>query len=191
VRFLIALDSRLMYFCTKVAHAFQRLTGRTNFFIAKIGITMGAVAFTIGVTNYFRQVLPHKGYLVSVIIGLIALVVMTFDMMALDRADEQSQPSTERVMIPGITGRSRLWMRLAWFYFVCSDTIVLITAFVSLGVTLPWILEIAHSAGLSYGLFIFYYFIAVEPLKPQKGKIREWIESLSSSPALAPAESRN
>lgn len=183
------LDNWMLGLCTKFAHWFQRLTGRTNYFIAKIGLIIATFTVTLDVMNYFHPVTSHKVSLPLTILGAIILLSIPFDAMALDKADEHSQLSKEKVGFRRLTNRSTFIIRFLWLYFSTFDTIRAVATFKP---TLMGFVETAYIVCMSYGFLIFYYFIAVEPLPPQKSKVRQWAEKFSFgllSPA--PAEAKN
>jgi hypothetical protein len=69
-----------------------------------------------------------------------------------------------------------LW-RFLWLNFLVLD----ISIFLRSGLihSRYWFLEFVVSVFFSFGLNIFYYFVAVDPLPPGKSKMRVWIESFT------------
>ena len=181
MKLLKKVDNYLLLKCTSFAHAFQVLTGRTNFFIAKMGIILSAVSLLFAIIHIARSSKMGDwgvwAFLIPVCIFL--LVSMSFDALGTDEADREAQNSTVRSMIPRITGRSSLFSRMLWLIVGVDDTrkAILNYFFHSFGMS-----EVIMWVGFSYGLAIFYYFIEVEPRRPQKSLIKKWIDSVLGHP---------
>ncbi len=177
--FLHKVDDALLGLCTRVAHAFQMLTGKTNFFIAKVGITIAAATVVLDIGNHFYPILHREDSGVMIAFGLMIIPFFYQDAMHLDEVD-RSHLSEERVAVKGHTDRSSFLKRIVWLFFSGSDTLYVF-------LMLYWIkdyklIDSLDSLGYTYGVCIFYYFAAVEPLRPQKSKIRQWVEKFSSAP---------
>ncbi|MDB5194706.1 MAG: hypothetical protein JWN50_720 [Parcubacteria group bacterium] len=160
-----AIDAMVLRFCTKVAHAFQLLTGRTNFFIAKLGVLIASIAVTLGIANYFHPLPHHPKSKLEMIFCILYMPVLISRALGLDEADRARSTSAEKTAIPGITNGSSFGVRATWLYFALWDTFSIIYQMQSPVYT---IVDALWDVSLSYGLMIFYYFIAVEPLRPPK-----------------------
>jgi hypothetical protein len=174
------LDERVLRLCTQFAHWFQRLTGRTNYFLAKIGVTMAAVSLLILIANYYFKFLPV--FILSpswLLLGIVMITSLLHDAYCLDKSEKAAQLSTERVRDPLMLSSSPA-MRL-----LCLFPSILCT-------TMSWILFIRHPIwevfmmvavimGLINGATIFLYFTAVDPLPPGTSKVRQWIAGIASA----------
>lgn len=171
------VDDAVLDFCTKVAHSFQRLTGRTNFFIAKIGITMASISVVINIMNYFHQILYDEGSMFWLVFSIIVLLSMFVLGSFLDKADELSQLSGERVKFPETSVPFRSCAaRLMWILFSCTSTLYTADMFFEHRFG---IIDVVERIFLPYGALVYSYFIAVDPLPPLKSKIRQWMEKFS------------
>ena len=172
MRFFVAIDELMISLCTKISHSFQQLTGQTNFFIAKFGVLMATFNVITQIANYFHQILQRKTTLFDLLLCMWLNFILFRDAKTLDEANK-NWATEERAIFPNLT--SSMLYRLLWIGFSIHNTIAL--------TYLPQsqfkILEAIHMVSFSYGLVIFYYFCAVEPLRPGKSKIRQWIEEIS------------
>lgn len=179
------IDAMLLRSTTKFSHWFQRLTGRSNYFIAKIGVFISAITTLIEISNYFSQFLWRKtGFMILVF--CVVINIMTFiEANALDKADESLESET-RVLHPLLT--HSMWSRLLWVGISLNNTGIACQQLLIVKEFGP--LDAFVQVGLSYGTLIFYYFCEVEPLRPSKSKIREWLEKFSfTTPTPAEVES--
>ncbi len=168
------LDDTVLDVCTRFAHAVQRLTGYTSRFIAKVGVLISTISMTLHVVNYFHRILWHRTdvFLLSISVMLIFGAFMRIH--NLDRADDQ-QLSEEIAEVEGGTGKDNWLYRLVFLFATILVTLVSSSIIGFLGKI--------DDLSFVWGLTIFHYFVAVEPLRPGKSKIRQWIEKLSFSSA--------
>ncbi|TSC74567.1 MAG: hypothetical protein G01um101444_253 [Parcubacteria group bacterium Gr01-1014_44] len=54
------IDAKILSFFTKISHKFQRLTGRTNFFLANICLTVLAMQVVLRIVNYWFPVITQE-----------------------------------------------------------------------------------------------------------------------------------
>lgn len=178
------IDSFVLGKCTKFSHWFQRTTGRTNYFIAKLGLFVVTVAAGFELTNYYYPV--TKDYVrpsFAILLFYCAVLIDAFwKSLMMDKLDESSQLSEERVTLRGIDSPI---IRVLWLGVSTLDTFLVIAIGYSLIYDFP---TIFYHVGFGYGMVIFHYFAAVNPLPPQKSKIRQWLESFSLTPATATSE---
>ena len=184
MKIFYAIDGRILAVCKKISHALQRGTGLTNFFVAKIGIAFTALNLLIGIGNYFLHFLrrptptimicgPMMICLLSAILRSIDLSRAENDLLGVEKAQRHTLTSTP------------FW-RLLWSGWSIIDAL---TFFLSPSYPSP-LLEFCWQCLFSWGLTIFYYFVAVDPLPPAKSHIRGWMESLSVKTETAPARSK-
>lgn len=173
---LRVIDGWALRFCTNIAHTFQLLTGRTNFFIAKLGVLFASVDITLRMAGYFHPFPHHPKSMFDIIIGIIYMPIIISRALKLDEADKHSSNSSEKAAIPGITNASSFLVRILWLVFAIQDTLWVVVEHSRPDYNF---IDILLAVSFSYGLLVFYYFIEVEPLRPQKSKIRQWVENLS------------
>lgn len=57
---LLAIDAWILGICTKFTHHFQRTTGLTNYFPAKVGVAFVFIEIMISIMNYFHRFLELR-----------------------------------------------------------------------------------------------------------------------------------
>ncbi|MBX4189611.1 hypothetical protein KW785_03420 [Candidatus Parcubacteria bacterium] len=182
-----AIDDWTLGRCTRVAHAFQRLTGRTNFFLAKMGVAAAIIDLIMRILNHFHQFLYSKDGSFNTAVWFLLVLMLVHDALRMDEA-ERSHISEERVAIPGVTGYSTFHIR---FIFLSASVVSTWLVVGALYTIINYrIIDVIGDLSFVYGVSIYFYFIAVEPLRPQKSKVRQWVEKLSlGTPKAAHAES--
>lgn len=178
MKLLAPIDNFLLGICTKIAHNFQILTGKTNFFIAKIGIFASSIDTLIVIANYFDQILVRKTSLLSLIFNVFFNLALLLDAMGCERAEKTSNFSNERVIDPWLflnLNHSERF-RIIWFLLSVMETIRGYFCAISPKHSFADVLD---AVLFPYGIAIFFYFIAIEPLSPRKSKIREWVDKLT------------
>lgn len=185
---LLRIDKNILCFCTKFAHWLQEMTGKTNFFIAKIGIFGTSISVMMDIANYLNQFFAIKTSFFGALISFIIWVGMFFDAVNLDKADKHAGVSEERVVLSPLTARTSPGRRILLIALSVFDTTLI---FLNLNQKLNVVLFLVNMIFFAYGLAIFYYFSAVEPLRPGKSKIRKWLEGLLFNPEPVPVEAEN
>jgi len=181
---MLKLDDWLLDLATKISHRFQKLTGKTNFFIARFFCLLYIVAIlsfcTLGILNMFVAIMGKWFFFVIMpafffeVILKITLIKRTYhaEKMALDE-----NPIRTFEIGPG--GR---------LFTLATVIPFMLTASIS-------ILYGAVGCLVSFALALFYYFLEVVPLPRHKSKIREWIEklivALKPAPILTPVPVEN
>ena len=77
MKFWELIDDSVLKVCTRFSHWFQRKTGRTNFFIVKIGLFFLVLATMIHVMNYWWPVMRLGTSAFEVFIFTIVLIDLT------------------------------------------------------------------------------------------------------------------
>ena len=178
-----ALDDALLRVCTKVSHALQRATGLTNYFIAKLGLAFTGVAIVIDILNYLHKFLSKDTPMALMVLDVIILLEIYLRTWLLTKAEEQLWiDSTTKPRMLLFDVKRPPWWRITWIIgFIFVSILCAIKPPEGPYRFLEWV------AGpvFPFGLVIFYYFVAVDPLPPGKNKVREWIESFRSHGELA------
>jgi hypothetical protein len=162
------IDSAILVVCTRISHALQRAVGLTNYFIAKVGVGISALTLFADITNYFHQFLSDKSSLSYVMLLLFILYTLVYRSLACAKAEDYLWSG--KVLKPSeILIFKNRFVRLLWLVFLTCDVCLL-----------PYrlhkypLIDIFDKSGFSIGLFIFYYFIAVDPLPPGTSKVKEF-----------------
>lgn len=166
------LDQFILKFFTKISHSFQRMTGRTNFFLAKCAALLVAVSTSVGALGYFAEVLVREP---SFFIAMIE-VFLTIAFIRTAYLCDLSEEDTFR------GGTRRKWLLLnysrAWRPFLFVGVLLSIPAsIIEVPIAPNSILEALHHGFIPFS-FLFLYFIEVNPLPPCRGKIQEFVASL-------------
>lgn len=177
-------DNFLFAQATKFAHAVQRLTGLTTYFIAKLGVGVVAISIIIDILNYFYQFLTFKTYGWAAAVNLIGVVLVISWSRTLQKAEDCLGDAIKPAELGTLMVRGALWRKIYLFVFVMA----LIGYCVHPGKFV--VLQFWDSPGFPLGMLIFTYFLAVDPLPPGRSKVREWLESLTFMPELARQKSQ-
>jgi hypothetical protein len=176
-KFLEPTDSLILKLFTNISHKFQRLTGKTNFFLAKIATVIVGSAIFMDLINYWLHVFEPPPSLISVIINGGMLVWMFLLMSVCDIA-EQNALSSERTKTDFGSLTREPWFRLLLAFNVFMIMIMLPRFYPVLTKT-QFIAMLIRSLGY-IAMVSFCYLINVDPLPPSKSKIKEWIESFAA-----------
>jgi hypothetical protein len=183
-------DAILLAVCTKISHATQRAIGLTSYFIAKIGIALAAVDIGVQLLNYLHQFLRHKTPLSLMLLQLIILVDFYRRTFFLTKAEEHLGSGIKpRELMAFTVGWFNVWWRLLWLGMLLWDTVFLIVLPPRRGPY--WFADLVSTIFFSFGMSIFYYFVAVDPLPPGKSKVRVWMEHMRAFGKLTPAKAEN
>lgn len=165
------LDKNLLERFTKFCHWFQRMTGRTNFFLAKIVVWLLACSTIVSVVNYYYRVLVNETDLLSCVISIILTPLFLRDAYLCDKSEGDSLSTTK--------AKRRYTADFEWLRkYLVFLIIFIVPAMISN-------LMESHFNPLQFlkefyfwGIFLFSYLANVDPLPPGKSKVREFAESL-------------
>ncbi|MEK7650196.1 MAG: hypothetical protein AAB367_04555 [Patescibacteria group bacterium] len=168
------IDTLVLAGATRVSHKFQRLTGRTNFFLAKLGFALGTLSLIIGLGNYWHQFLAFPTSFLILILFLPLTVLWFWMAKKCDSAEDSAFSSTARTKHPLFDNQR---MRTLTLVFALVDLAFMPTL---IQISPTPILECLHQ---DYGiaLAIFHYFASVDPLPPGQNKVGAWLEAWRSS----------
>lgn len=184
---MLKIDAKLLDLFTRFSHWFQRMTGKTNFFLAKFGVALCFLEVVVHILNFYFPILSRKSTAFGVVMALLVALILTVQMVKLDYADHDLIFSSERVEDPTfwiLSNGSTSW-RLVWFLWFVWDVFM---AFKEVPKSSSPFFE-AISWSFAAGTVVFSYFAAVTPLPPGKSKIREWLEGFNLF--LKPAQENN
>jgi hypothetical protein len=188
------IDSAFLKLFTKFSHWFQRLTGKTNFFLARICLVIVVLGSMIFVFNFWIPLLSHPTRPYDVFLSGLFIPMMVYVEAHLKKAEDDFggnvaiKPIIQSAFIGSIFQVLRTLMMLLLILSTPWD----IYSFFDGHLKGVWLFNLLHE--MSYRCFAsFYYFIAVDPLPPGKSRVRQWIELFRfgfSKPRVAEAPNR-
>lgn len=177
MRLILTVDSALLSFFNKIVRAFARLTGRSNFFLAKIMMCISTSGAMIATANYWFPLLPIRSSLLFMIIMALVALLAINNMVECDKAEDITLQDEQTKPMPPIYYTPRIRMiyvilSIPWLFFV-----------------IPYCFN--HEKGFWWAKMIFacytlaltayYYFIVLDPPQVGTSKIREWAEGFANS----------
>ncbi len=175
------LDARLLAMFTRIAHRFQVLFGRTNFFLAKLCLVVAAIGILEMVLNYWWPLLPMHPRSWEVPFYGAAFLIIVRDVHACEREDERRMLSRTRVrpfFYNDVLGNFSLDTQKVW------RAVLALVGFGKMPISL-WVMSYEPHPWLWLGFSLTVpamaaalYFIAVEPLPPGESKVRVWLAEL-------------
>lgn len=177
MRFVLWIDERILALFTKFSHWFQLLTGRTNYFLAKVCLFLVMSAWVIEGINYWIPVLDEKTYVIEVVLFVVLFFGQVFLVKSLDRAEEDLFSGHKAKKWTGM--ETSVELRILW---VGSVFLLVPAEFHRL--TQPsvegfWLFNFNDALWPIYLIFAFY-FAAVNPLPPGKSRVRQFLETVQA-----------
>ncbi len=173
--YLQLIDKKILDRITKIAHWFQRLTGKNNFFLAKVFAWFLASASALAVGNYYYPLLLDKTSITDVFFHTLMTIFALGFAYSCDTQDSLAK-----------TGKkTRSVMRLFYGYWHIRMPIVffvitiLPSSILRVSLTPMAIIQLFVDGHVFY-YFLVIYLVCVEPLPPSKSKVKEFLESFSS-----------
>lgn len=175
--YLEILDERILALFTKFSHWFQRLTGRTNYFLAKVFLFVAVYCQLLVILNYWFRILTAPSNLVDIVLGSLLICTAAENAITADKAESHlfSEHETKpyigvfvdkyvrifaiAITIFGLATGAFLWSEVVQKRSLLLDTIV----------GLWWVYCLSA-----------IYFASVDPLPPGKSKVRRWLEELQA-----------
>jgi hypothetical protein len=163
------LDARLIARAEQFAHAFQRATGRTSFFLARTSLAFAGCGLLTQVFNYYNQLVTRPSDALDVVLctAFVVLYVVPY-FEAFKRLDARQDYEVLPAWVAIVRGNGA-WTRM----------ITVAIAAVQLGVGLAF-MHREHAKALylllhsnAMGLALFDYFAMVDPLPPCRGYLWE------------------
>ncbi|OGN16700.1 MAG: hypothetical protein A3C88_02705 [Candidatus Yanofskybacteria bacterium RIFCSPHIGHO2_02_FULL_50_12] len=172
------IDERILALFTKFSHWFQRLTGLTNFFWARVCLGLFAVGILISVANYWFPILATETPLLGVMLASIWLAYVLAFTELTHRADQHfwsganTKHSVQRVLSENAIERVLL---------LVVGALLLVLSFKALANNPEVSIWPQIYVSLDPGyLSSATYFAIVDPLPPGKSKVRQWIEEMQA-----------
>lgn len=185
MRFIKAVDEFVFKHITKFSHWFQRLTGKTCYFLAKIMFLLIISDFIIVACNYWIKILYVETIFLQVVIAPLLIWILTDYVYMMDKSDRHLHKGNRTKLVTAFT-------------ILPAFRIIVLILSSLVFISLPgayfaekgfWLFNINHELVLIY-IALGAYFASVDPLPPGVSKIREWIESFNAGfQKLQPLES--
>ena len=171
------LDKKILALVTRICHKFQRITGRTNFFLAKLALFLVWMSIAVSTANFWLPLLHRKTDLFSLFLYVMISIGLLVDLKNCDKAEGQAlEESKAKVNFDSLSS-SWLW-RVLWLVIALWD--IAFNLPTSIGDSKGFLVFKCIYFLFCPGFTAFYYLINVEPLPPAKSKVREWIEAFAT-----------
>jgi len=152
----------------RISNFFQRTTGLTCFFLAKIAIVASWSAMVIWIFT-----LPDLHYLLRILLAICSLIYLLIVWVHLNAYDEKEDALSSRVNVMNSSVITDFPIRmLAWFF--------LITTSISSEGRQPYLISSRYLRICLVFVVVYLYFASCTPLPPGKSRIRKWLESLGN-----------
>lgn len=187
------MDNKILSYIEKFCHKFQKLTGRTNFFIAKIVAYFMLASLLCNNINFYTKILVDDTPIFAFITNGILSLLIFFDLYQYDLAerDKFRQVKQYRIFIMGSDGtlgnRFMLLIRILYFVFAIIAFPRLIK---NLSISNYKFFEII-SYLYEIEFILLSYLISITPLPPSKSQISEFISNIFHSKILIPQNSKS
>ncbi len=164
--FTARLDERILALFTKASHKFQTLTGRTNFFLAKIFILVSMTGVALCTMNYWFGFLgAHLASVAQVAVGMLMVSVLAWDVHRVDKADQRLFSGTRTMATDILPAHDRGFRMLLLLLFMVGILLSYQVFFLDRSGVL--LFKIIHHF-FPLELAIAAYFSAVVPLPPRQ-----------------------
>ncbi|MBX4190190.1 hypothetical protein KW791_02765 [Candidatus Parcubacteria bacterium] len=179
------IDAWVLSYFTKFSHWFQRMTGRTNFFLAKVFIFAYVISILVGALNYWFQMLNHPTPRFG---PVIKFAIVLFWMWYISR-DKNLQD--EHLQGKQTKNPNELFFFLRVPLLIANLIDLQLQAPIFFGGKNVSLIDLFCYLEPLY-FILFMYFDSVTPLPPGKSKVREWIEAYQAGfKKLQPIKSPN
>lgn len=176
------IDSPILDLVERFCHWFQRMTGRTNVWLAVQLTNLSIIVYFVWAGIYFWTIddAMARFALVAFCIGLLYLLSQTI----FKESIEAYESNAYRRVAKGLRNPRRLRDQLMRTLFV-SLSVVLAVPVVVVYLTLHLTVVV-----LSHWLLVLttlvLYLLACDPLPPCAGKVTVWLRGMTPSPATTP-----
>ena len=172
MEFVTSVDNYFISLFTKLSDWFMRLTGRTNFFLAKIMVCVMIASCMVSVINFWFPLLSFPTTILGMVFnGTISLTLLTL-LTPCDEA-EKNVFSHKRMLFFIHTPILRFVSLMFTFNVVPLLFFIVI-------VTSKGIIDNAINNAYMVSSTAFLYLTSIHPPTPGKSKIREWAESFAA-----------
>lgn len=169
------VDGAILNIFTKISHRFQRLTGKTNFFLAKCCMMLNAIITLMYILNYWFPLLSFKTPMFSTLVNVAVTALMFRIMNDCDTADNTALCEKKAKVNFGLFDYPIIRLFLFIWLIIVPRAL---QGVLSSPQGIPICNILAATSPIWW--FMFAYFIVVHPLPPAKSKIQEWSESFAA-----------
>ncbi len=183
------IDQTVLILFTKFSHWFQVLTGKNNYFLARVSLMVVAMNFMLSILDYwFPDLLDHSSYLITVIFMPFPIIYFWGYIGLLIECEKKSEnPSDVLYQVP--LPLSRKIFEISRLLFLA---VFLLLEAPMIGVDIiRWRHNVIFQSVWNLTFFFLTavcYLVDVTPLPRGKSKIRKWLEGFTfkTKPAYAP-----
>jgi hypothetical protein len=173
------IDDLLLDRTKRVAKWVLETFGISNYFVARVGLSMCLLAEVSQIINRFSRFLPDRTDALVCFLAPGMIGIITAQFRACVRAENNSHFGG-RVMEMWLEYKSAYRVLFASFAVFGIGSGLLTGKSMQLGGLLQW-------NSFEVGQVIFLYFVAIGPLPPVVSKLRKLIGSFTAKPAMADA----
>lgn len=162
------IDVAVLAACTRASHALQRATGLTNFFVAKVGISLFSIGLIAQILAYW---MPSDRR--SDISDLIAALVMLGGAEYYRRHCEANESRLWRgdILLP-----PPFVFLVVFRLFSLSFLVTRFVVFDRPHALLTWLQNL-----FSLGYAMFVYFVAILPLPPGQSRVQQFVQGFAAA----------
>lgn len=173
---IVKVDAIFLAFFNRVAWGFARLTGKSNFFLAKTMVWIVIISAMTTALNYWLPILARKtNPFIAALYGSAALLFLA-DLYRCDQAEAATMNDKRtRIFSPAIY--SPVFRFLLVFVNIITVPAAIFDIMSSAGIMPAKILDYSYMPAFT----AFLYFAALDPPQVGKSKIREWAEGFANS----------
>ncbi len=188
------IDALILSLFTKISHKFQIMTGRTNYFLAKVSLTLLGFQTLLAAANYWFPIDNRPTTAYYIISIFFVAVFISIDKNNCDKAEKSS-------FVNQVSVKPKFFWNEVWIFPIIGVVlriffmVVIIFAipknFGRIFLVNPLksrVFEALRELTLE-NLTCYWYLIQVTPLATGQSKIRQWVDSLFLKPA--PVRTRN
>lgn len=175
------IDKRLIELFTRLSHTYQARTGKTNFSLAGMTLTVVSIDPLIQLINVFIPILPYPSPLGALLFPLIMVVYIKW--IYICNQAEESILNGKMILPAFVIAARKPFLRLMFLGLSIPDIIRLCGIILARREYLP--ILVVDSLLMGIGLPCFFYLLAVDPLPPGRNRHEE----RSPNKKLVPAES--
>lgn len=181
------LDNKILSVFTKICHKIQSITGKNNYYFAKIIAYLCATCTLIEATNYYYPILIKQTDFIVCLINILITFVLLRDAYICDKLESEkiSRVKQYHIFFAKIDhGYIRLFLVLFYLLVGIIEIIEIITFINYNKSDYNIFLEIIY---ITYPFLfsILVYLLSVDPMPPNAGKIKELVLSFILGKQLA------
>ncbi len=170
------IDSVILGFFTKISHWFQQVTGRTNFFLAYLFLTLWVMESLLRLLNYWFPLLSKTTDMLEVVFSAFFILTSAPISTRLNHADRSFsdvKPTFQLLYQRPIYRLMRVISAVACVIGMGLELFI-VDVPVKKGV---WFFDFYEKFSMFY-ITCYLYFVSVDPLPPGTSKIKQWLTAI-------------